>query len=84
MLGNEGSLERIPTPQDLAAIDIKSYVYKEHFLFIYIFLLKIYLHWHINDICINYFFGSSMDLTEALKLQMEVQKRLHEQLEVCT
>jgi hypothetical protein len=25
-----------------------------------------------------------MDLTEALRLQMEVQKRLHEQLEVLT
>ncbi|KAJ4733005.1 myb-related protein 1 [Rhynchospora pubera] len=46
--GNEGSSERRPTPQDLAAIDIKT----------------------------------SMDLTEALKLQMEVQKRLHEQLEI--
>ncbi|KAF3328095.1 protein PHR1-LIKE 1-like protein [Carex littledalei] len=45
---NEGSSERRPTPQDLAAIDIKT----------------------------------SMDLTEALKLQMEVQKRLHEQLEI--
>lgn len=26
---------------------------------------------------------SGMQITEALKLQMEVQKRLHEQLEVC-
>lgn len=26
-------------------------------------------------------FGSGMQITEALKLQMEVQKRLHEQLE---
>ncbi|XP_078173498.1 protein PHOSPHATE STARVATION RESPONSE 1-like isoform X2 [Carex rostrata] len=45
--GNEGSSEMRATPQDLAAIDIKT-----------------------------------MDLTEALKLQMEVQKRLHEQLEI--
>jgi hypothetical protein len=28
------------------------------------------------------FLHRSMDLTEALRLQMEVQKRLHEQLEV--
>jgi hypothetical protein len=28
------------------------------------------------------FLSRSMDLTEALRLQMEVQKRLHEQLEV--
>jgi hypothetical protein len=27
--------------------------------------------------------SSGMQITEALKLQMEVQKRLHEQLEVC-
>lgn len=28
-------------------------------------------------------FCSGMQITEALKLQMEVQKRLHEQLEAC-
>lgn len=30
-----------------------------------------------------FFFCSGMQITEALKLQMEVQKRLHEQLEAC-
>jgi hypothetical protein len=28
------------------------------------------------------FFGRGLQISEALKLQMEVQKRLHEQLEV--
>lgn len=36
------------------------------------------------DMCLNvcHFGGRTMEITEALRMQMEVQKQLHEQLEV--